>query len=280
MYVIVGAGNFSYVHLNILSDLNVNDITILKKTLWHNDLKNQFINKYPSLNLKFENKISDYTDKIVHIVTPSNSHLAVLKKTENAQKVFVEKPSILFNKIDDFLDSNNIKGQIYQNDWLSQIQTYRINKNKPHKIIFKYDVKTKNNIDHITEIWSHVLNLMSLWINPNFSININLLELTPQTATLDAVIDNNLSVSIKTTNGKCENSQWSLIIDDEKFTSEYFKGKLLLATISDMINNKPAVTNWYKSAWIIHRFRSLMTTELFMDYYEKYYITNGQYNND
>ena len=151
------------------------------------------------------------------------------------------------------------------------MQNYRQNKTQPKKINFIYHVKNKDKIDHITELWSHVINFISLWFDPNCKIHVQKMVQINEKYFCKIIIDDCTTLSIITSNGFVEKSQWSLSIDDEKFTNDQFGGKLLTDTLNIMLCNKKPLTDWYKSSWLIHKFRLLTFPEMFNNHCDNYY---------
>ena len=261
--VIFGAGAFSHAHLRCLKELGITECVLAKNTPWTSQQQHKLADAHPLISFTFDNK-PDITDKIVHIVTPSNTHAELLYRYSRlSSKIFIEKPSVLYNKDIDFNYANFISNTVYQNDWLAQIQNHRSRKYKPSIIHFKYDVKNKNQIDHITEIWSHVINLVSLWYKPNCKIHLNSELVKNNARNISCIIDNELELNISTTSGLVEKSKWQLQIDNEEFTSEELGGSLLINTLSTMLTNKLPLTDWYNASWLIHKFRLLSSPEIF-----------------
>tara|TARA_B100000941_G_scaffold290256_1_gene271749 strand:- start:215 stop:1045 length:831 start_codon:yes stop_codon:yes gene_type:complete len=276
MTVIVGAGAFSHAHIRCLLELDINTCTIAKLTTWKQIQKQKFIDTHPSMNFVFNND-PDLSQQQVHIVSPSNTHADMLKKYASAKTIFVEKPSVLYNNDNDFINANQCVGKIYQNDWLSQIQQYRKNKGRPENIIFTYYVKNSNKIDHITELWSHAINLLSIWYDPTCKIHINQIKYKKRSSLINVIIDEQTSLSIHTSNGLSDTSHWKLRIDDEEFSNQQMGGQLLINTLNTMLTDKDPLTNWYKSSWMIHRFRLLQCEELFKTHYHLYYRRQNGY---
>jgi len=261
--IILGAGAFSHAHIRCMLELGILKCTIAKHSEWTSEQKNKFIQDYPSMAFTFDNN-PDTTDKNVHIVTPSNKHAQLLyRNNQSAKKIFVEKPSVLYNNHDDFDYANAVNGTIYQNDWLAQVQMHRTCKDKPSVVSFTYDVKNKNEIDHITEIWSHVINFISIWIEPNCKIITHSQKYKNRTSSISCIINDELELNINSTNGFEEKSKWHLRVDNDEFNSEQFGGDLLINTLSTMLTSKEPLTDWYKSSWLIHRFRLLSSKEIF-----------------
>jgi len=261
--VILGAGAFSHAHIRCLIELGITECTIAKNSTWTDEQKHKFAEDHPLMTFTFDNK-PDITDKIVHIVTPSNTHAELLYRYSRlSSKIFIEKPSVLYNKDIDFNYANFISNTVYHNDWLAQIQNYRSRKYKPSIIHFTYDVKNKDDIDHITEIWSHVINLISMWVEPNCKIITHSQTYKNRTRSINCVINDQLTLNINTTNGLVEKSKWHLRIDDEQFDSDQFGGNLLINTLNTMLTDEQPLTDWYKSSWLLHRFRLLSSKEIF-----------------
>jgi hypothetical protein len=269
MHVIIGAGSFSHTHIRVLNELGINDVCIAKKTDWTKDQQIVFREMHPNVSFTFDNNPKVF-DKIVHVVTPSYTHAHVLNEYIGAKSIFVEKPSVLYNTQNDLKITNNISHTIYQNDWLSQIQNYRTNKEKPSSIYFRYDVKSKGTVDHITEIWSHVINFISIWFAPNCEIHVNNMTFNNNTTSINVLIDQT-SLSIESSNGLTDKSVWELIVDGEVFNSEKFGGSLLLNTFKSVLTNKNPLTNWYDSSWLIHKFRLLSFPEMYDNHYNEFY---------
>jgi len=269
--VIVGAGAFSHAHIRCLLELGVTQCIIAKQSEWTSEQKNKFTKDHPLMAFTFDNS-PNAKDKNVHIVTPSNKHAELLNRYNTwANKIFVEKPSVLYNKPRDFDYANLVTGKIYQNDWLAQIQNHRINKVKPSIVSFTYNVKNKDEIDHITEIWSHVLNFISQWIEPDCKIVIHSQKYKKRTRSINCIINNELTLNINSTNGLDEKSNWHLSIDQEQFNSNQFGGSLLVNTLNTMLTNNTPLTDWYKSSWLIHRFRLLSSKDIFDNQFLSYY---------
>ena len=270
MNVIIGAGKFSHTHLRVLNELNIKDVTLAKSSVWSAEQKQQFVTTHKNISFLFNNQPCT-KDTVLHIVTPSNTHANIIKKYADAKLIFVEKPSIIYNSKIDFEIANAVTNQVYQNDWLSQIQNYRINKAKPKSIYFKYDVKNKEETDHITEIWSHVLNFISIWFEPNCKIHIKHLEFNKEKSSIKVILDNITELSIEASNGLVEKSVWDICIDNEVFNNTLLGGSLLINTFNNMLSETLPLTNWYKSSWMIHRFRLINCYEIFNNDFLNYY---------
>lgn len=269
-HIIVGSGSFSHAHIRVLNDFNIKQIILLRKSKWNKETTQYFKNTHPDIDFTFADS-AKYNNSIVHIVTPSNTHLSVLAQCKSAKQILLEKPSVLYNTEVDFKNSNKLyQLPIYQNDWLSQIQNYRKSKNQPKNIKFVFDVKNKNQIDHVTEIWSHAINFLSLWFEPNCLIYIEKMFKDSTTSFVKVTLDNHTVLEIHTSNGHVNKSQWSLSVDNESFNSDQFGGKLFSDVIKNLLNNDQPLTNWYKSSWLIHKFRLLSFPEMFDYQYHKY----------
>ena len=260
--IILGAGAFSNAHIRCLLELGITECVLAKKSAWTNEQKQKFLDNHPFMSITFNNN-PVIQDKNVHVVTPSNTHAQMLKKYSDAKTIFLEKPSVLYNTQQDFTIVNQITGSIYQNDWLSQVQHHRTNKDKPSIVSFTYDVKNRDDIDHITEIWSHVINFISQWIEPDCKIYIHSQNYKKRTTSINCIINDDLTLNINSTNGLEEKSKWHLCIDDEQFDSEQFGGSLLINTLNTMLTNTPPLTDWYKASWLIYRFRLLSSKDIF-----------------
>ena len=268
--IILGAGAFSHAHIRCMLELGILKCTIAKHSEWTSEQKNKFTQDHPLMTFTFDNN-PDTTDKNVHIVTPSNTHARLLYDNQSSKKIFVEKPSVLYNNHDDFDYANAVNRTIYQNDWLAHIQNFRNCKDKPSIVSFTYDVKNKDNIDHITEIWSHVINFISMWIQPDCKIYIHSQNYKKRTTSINCIINNQLTLNINSTNGLQEKSRWHLRIDNEQFDSKQFGGRLLINTLNTMLTDKPPLTDWYKASWLIHRFRLLLSKQIFDNQFKVYY---------
>jgi len=269
--IILGAGAFSNAHIRCLVELGIKECVLAKHTAWTGEQKHKFAEDHPLMEFTFTNN-PNAKDKNVHIVTPSNTHAELLNRYNTwANKIFVEKPSVIYNKDRDFDYANLVTRTIYQNDWLSQIQHHRINKNMPSIVSFTYDVKNKDKIDHITEIWSHIINFISMWIQPDCKIYIHSQNYKKRTTSINCIINDKLTLNINSTNGLEEKSKWHLRIDNEQFDSEQFGGSLLINTLNTMLTDKPPLTDWYKASWLIHRFRLLSSKQIFDNQFKIYY---------
>lgn len=261
--VILGAGAFSHAHIRCLLELGVTECTIAKQSEWTGEQKHKFAEDYPLMAFTFDNS-PNAKDKNVHIVTPSNTHAELLNRYNTwAAKIFVEKPSVLYNKPRDFDYANLVTNTIYQNDWLAQVQNHRTCKDKPSIVNFTYHVKNRDDIDHITEIWSHVINFISQWIEPDCNIFIHSQSYKKRTRSINCIINNELTLNINSTNGLVEKSEWHLRVDDEQFESKQFGGNLLINTLNTMLTGTVPLTDWYTSSWLLHKFRLLSSKEIF-----------------
>jgi hypothetical protein len=273
-HLIIGAGKFSHAHIRVLQELNVNNIEITKKTSWTNDIKDQFLSRHPNVNFVFSNLINA-ENKLVHIVTPSHTHLEILNLCSNAKSIFIEKPSVLFDIDDDFVKANIIyksKQTIYQNDWFAMIHNFRKTHSKPNKINFDYHVVNNEKIDCITEIISHLIIFLSQWINCNDAIH--LIKITQdeyQTQMSLNVNDIEIEINVSLRN---KSSNWKIDIDNEHFDNEILGKKLMLMSMENFINAQQPFTDWYKTSWLLHKIRSFNNMIKFNDQLTQYYINS------
>jgi predicted dehydrogenase len=279
-HLIIGAGKFSHAHLRVLNELGVTQVDILKNSTWQVEQTSAFKTKHPNLHLSFFSREDDnitsefYKDKIVHIVTPSNTHLNILKEVYTAQRIFLEKPSVLYDSESSFKLAKYIFDNaytIYHNDWFANIQELRTDKSCPTNISFSYDV-VNNDVDNlITEIASHCLILLTNWFEPNSNISIQKLNILSDLAEIVVTIDYNTTVNISVTAGRVTASSWQCSINNEQFDSATIRGTLLINTLNTMLTNTKPFTNWYKASWMIHRFRMLQEPDLFNWQFNEYY---------
>jgi hypothetical protein len=273
MNIIFGAGKFSHTHLRVLNELNIKDVILAKSSAWTEEQKQNFVDMHKNISFLFDNA-PDTKNSIVHIVTPSHTHLEMMHRCANANLVFVEKPSVLYNTKADFEIANTITNKVYQNDWLSQIQHHRQSKEKPKSIVFRYDIKNKDKIDHIAEIWSHVLNFISIWFEPDCKIELEHLELNKESTSLKATLDDCTELLIQTTSGLVDKSTWELCVDEETFNNTLLGGSLLLDTFNNIFNEDKPLTDWYRSSWMVHRFRLINCYDIFNNDFLNYYKEN------
>jgi hypothetical protein len=270
MTVIAGAGAFSHAHIRCLLELGITECVLAKKTPWTNAQQHKFIECHPLMLITFNNDpIAE--DKNVHIVTPSNTHAQMLKKYADAKTIFVEKPSVLYNTDEDFTIANLVTRAVYQNDWLAQVQHLRKDKGCPQSIHFTYNVKNRDEIDHITDIWSHAINLLSIWYDPTCEINVHQYKYKKSETYVNVTVNNQTSFTVTTSSGFSETSNWHLRIDNEEFTSHQLGGQLLINTLSTMLTNSDPLTDWYTASWMIHKFRLLQCEDLFKTHIQLYY---------
>ena len=272
MTLLIGAGAFSHAHIRTLNELGITNLELLKNTAWTDEQQDLFIQKYPNNNFLFSNEL-DSTGKIVHVITPSNTHLAMLNQLSSANKIFVEKPSVLYNCEQDFVTANSLQNIIYHNDWFANIQNLRHVKIKPKQINIKYDVRDKP-IDLITEVISHGINLLSLWCEPSAEIEIKYFYSRQDEVLVHCDIDN-IDFKMIATADKTDKSNWQCTFATkdqvEQFVSQRVGGQLLINTLNTMLTNSIPLTNWYKCSWLIHKFRMLLTPDVFYKNYKKYY---------
>lgn len=275
MNIIIGAGKFSHTHLRVLNELNIKNVTLSKSSPWTEEQKQNFITAHKNISFLFNNTPST-ENCTLHIVTPSCTHLEIMQKYADAKLIFVEKPSVLYNTKNDFEIANAIVNRVYQNDWLSQTQHHRQTKEKPKSIGFRYDIKNKDKIDHIAEIWSHVLNFISIWFEPNCKIELEYLELGQEKTCLKARLDNCTDLSIETSIGVVEKSVWELCVDQEIFNNTLLGGSLLVDTFNNVFSENKPLTDWYKSSWMVHRFRLINCYDIFANDFLNYYKKSMQ----
>ena len=233
------------------------------------------------MQLFFDNQPNVYNETI-HIVTPSKTHAKVLYENKNAKKIFIEKPAVLLNSDSDYILSNKVNELIwqyglvvYQNDWLSQTLHYRINKGKPYSIDFTYHVKNPDNEDHITEIASHAMILLSKWCNVNSKIKLNFESIGDQYTVLNFTIDD-IKVHLNMSNGLRDKSFWSLKIDDEYFSTDNIGHALMSNTMNVMLKDLKPFTDWYDSSWLIHKLRLIKDEDLYQEHLKGYYEKNKE----
>lgn len=281
MNIIFGAGKFSNVHLKVLKEKGIRKAILAKKSSWTDKQKQEFKNKHDDMKLFFDNQPNIYNETI-HIVTPSKTHAKVLYENKNAKKIFIEKPAVLFNSDSDYILSNKVNELIwqyglvvYQNDWLSQTLHYRINKGKPYSIDFTYHVKNPNNEDHITEIASHAMILLSKWCSVNSKIKLNFESIGDQYTVLNFTIDD-IKVHLNMSNGLRDKSFWSLKIDDEYFSTDNIGHALMSNTMNVMLKDLKPFTDWYESSWLIHKLRLIKNEDLYQEHLKGYYEKNKE----
>lgn len=281
MNIIFGAGKFSNVHLKVLKEKGIRKAILAKKSSWTDKQKQEFKNKHDDMKLFFDNQPNIYNETI-HIVTPSKTHAKVLYENKNAKKIFIEKPAVLFNSDSDYILSNKVNELIwqyglvvYQNDWLSQTLHYRINKGKPYSIDFTYHVKNPNNEDHITEIASHAMILLSKWCSVNSKIKLNFESIGDQYTVLNFTIDD-IKVHLNMSNGLRDKSFWSLKIDDEYFSTDNIGHALMSNTMNVMLKDLKPFTDWYESSWLIHKLRLIKHEDLYQEHLKGYYEKNKE----
>ena len=276
MNIIFGAGKFSNVHLKVLKEKGIHKAILAKKSSWTDKQKQEFKNKHDDMKLFFDNQPNIHNETI-HIVTPSKTHAKVLYENKNAKKIFIEKPAVLFNSDSDYILSNKVNELIwqyglvvYQNDWLSQTLHYRINKEKPNSIDFTYHVKNPDNEDHITEIASHAMILLSKWCSVNSKIKLNFESIGDQYTVLNFTIDD-IKVHLNMSNGLRDKSFWSLKIDDEYFSTDNIGHALMSNTMNVMLKDLKPFTDWYDSSWLIHKLRLIKDEDLYQEHLKGYY---------
>tara|TARA_E500000178_G_scaffold338301_1_gene378507 strand:+ start:22169 stop:23029 length:861 start_codon:yes stop_codon:yes gene_type:complete len=281
MNIIFGAGKFSNVHLKVLKEKGIRKAILAKKSSWTDKQKQEFKNKHDDMKLFFDNQPNIHNETI-HIVTPSKTHAKVLYENKNAKKIFIEKPAVLFNSDSDYILSNKVNELIwqyglvvYQNDWLSQTLHYRINKGKPYSIDFTYHVKNPNNEDHITEIASHAMILLSKWCSVNSKIKLNFESIGDQYTVLNFTIDD-IKVHLNMSNGLRDKSFWSLKIDDEYFSTDNIGHALMSNTMNVMLKDLKPFTDWYESSWLIHKLRLIKDEDLYQEHLKGYYEKNKE----
>ena len=281
MNIIFGAGKFSNVHLKVLKEKGIRKAILAKKSSWTDKQKQEFKNKHDDMKLFFDNQPNIHNETI-HIVTPSKTHAKVLYENKNAKKIFIEKPAVLFNSDSDYILSNKVNELIwkyglvvYQNDWLSQTLHYRINKGKPYSIDFTYHVKNPNNEDHITEIASHAMILLSKWCSVNSKIKLNFESIGDQYTVLNFTIDD-IKVHLNMSNGLRDKSFWSLKIDDEYFSTDNIGHALMSNTMNVMLKDLKPFTDWYESSWLIHKLRLIKNEDLYQEHLKGYYEKNKE----
>lgn len=283
-HLIIGAGKFSHAHLRVLNELGVTQVDILKNSTWQVEQTIAFKTKHPDLHLSFFSKEDDnitsefYKDKIVHIVTPSNTHLNILEEVYTAQRIFVEKPSVLYESVNDFKLAKYIfdnTHNIYHNDWFAGIQQLRVNKDCPTNISFTYNVANNDVDDLITEIASHCLILLTNWFKPDDNISIQKLDVSADSAEIIVTMNYNTTVNISVTAGRVTTSSWHCNINTEEMTEQFdsstIRGTLLINTLNAMLTNATPFTDWYKASWMIHRFRLLSDSDLFYHQFKNFY---------
>lgn len=283
-HLIVGAGKFSHAHLRVLNELSVKHVELLKNSPWQHTQIKEFETKHSAMHIDFfsnETHCIDcdfYKDKIVHIVTPSVTHLAILDQARSAERIFVEKPSVLYESSADFVLAKNIadsKSLIYHNDWFAGIQDLRTQKTCPDQIRFNYDVANNDTVDLIAEIASHCVIFLCHWFEPDVEIQIQQLNIAHNFAEISLILDNRTRIDITVSSGRVAASAWQCQITNgintEHFDSVEIKGSLLINTLSAMLTNSATRTNWYKASWMIHRFRMLDQSAEFYHQFEKFY---------
>ena len=279
-HLIIGAGKFSHAHLRVLNELGVTHAELLKNSSWKTEQVDTFKNKHPNLQLSFFSKADNnitsnfYINKIVHIVTPSNTHLNILEEVETAQRIFVEKPSVLYESSDDFTLAKSIYNasySIYHNDWFAGIQELRTDKSCPANISFNYDVANNDVDDLITEIASHCIILLTDWFDPDVHISISKLNVSEDAAEIIVTLNYSTAVNISVTAGRVAASSWQCSINNEQFNSAEIRGTLLINTLNTMLTNSKPLTDWYKASWMIHKFRMLSNQDLFNQQFKDFY---------
>ena len=118
--VIFGAGAFSHAHLRCLKELGITECILAKNTPWTSQQQHKFASRLFLISFTFDNK-PIVTDKIVHIVTPSNTHSELSIYSRLSSKIFIEKPMYFTIKIW-ILIMLILFDTVYRNDWLAQIQ--------------------------------------------------------------------------------------------------------------------------------------------------------------
>lgn len=270
-HLIIGAGKFSHAHIRVLQELGVKNIEITKKTHWTDNIKNQFLSRYPNVNFEFSNNI-DTENKLVHIVTPSNTHIEILDLCSNAKSIFIEKPSVLFDTDDDFVKANKIyksSFKIYQNDWFAMVHKFRNTNNKPKKINFDYHVVNNEKIDCVTEIISHLVIFLSHWVNCNDHMHIlKVMQDDYQTQMLLNINDIEVDIKVSLRNNA---SNWKIYVDAEYYDNEILGRKLMPMSVQNFINAQQPFTNWYESAWLLHKIRLFDNVFKFNDHLRQHY---------
>lgn len=278
-HLIIGAGNFSHAHIRTLNELSVKEFWICRKSNWSNTSINEFTSRYQENKIHFvtlDETVNNnkFDDMLAIVVTPSETHLDILSKLLSFKRIFLEKPAVLFLNQQDFILAKKIhneKQSIYHNDWLAQINQFRKNQDKPKTIAFTYDVKDTRKINHVTEIISHLIGYLSMWCPPDCKIDINHYDCCDPSITKIKFFIDEIDVSVSVSNGKVPHSVWSIIIDDELFTNETLGGKLMLNTLNTMLIGDTPLTNWYKTSWLIYKFQTLETPDVFENQYNLYY---------
>ena len=284
MNIIFGAGKFSNVHLKVLREKGIRKAILAKKSFWTDEQKQQFKNKHGDMKLFFDN-LPLINNETIHIVTPSKTHARVLHQNINAKKIFIEKPAVIFNRDRDYILANKVHSlswksfksipSIYQNDWLSQTLHYRIDKGKPYSIDFTYHVKNPDNEDHITEIASHAMILLSKWCDANSKIKLNFESTGDNYTVLNFTIDD-IKVHLNMSNGLRDKSFWSLKIDEEYFSTDDIGHALMSNTMSIFLNDLSPFTDWYESSWLIHKLRMIKSQDLYNKQLRVYYEKNTE----
>ncbi len=284
MNIIFGAGKFSNVHLKVLKEKGIRQAILTKKSSWTDKQKQQFKNKHRDMQLFFDN-LPLIRNETIHIVTPSETHAKVLHQNISAKKIFIEKPAVIFNRDKDYILANKVRSlswknfksipSIYQNDWLSQVQNYRIDKRKPKSINFTYHVKNPNDQDHITEIASHAMILLSIWCNSNSKIKLNSESTGDNYTVLNFTIDK-IKVHLNMSNGLRDKSFWSLKINDEYFSTDDIGHTLMSNTMNVFLNDLSPFTDWYESSWLIHKLRTIKNQDLYNKQLKVYYEKNTE----
>lgn len=277
MNLIIGAGNFSHAHIRVLSELNINRVEIFKNTPWNEAQKQKFLDLHPSTDFEFAEHLTPI-GKVIHVVTPSNTHLDLLQSLQEARTIFVEKPSVLYERSSDFEIANAIfrgKKTIYQNDWFAGLNALREKKSPPQKVKFVYNVKESRNIDLLEEVVSHLVNILSLWCEADANISIQNLIQEPHLLEFNANIDHKINVEVRVTSNIVEKSNWALsVFDDsteELFSSENIGGELLQRTFETMLFQRPALTDWYKCSWLLHHFRCLFLDINYFHHFDRFF---------
>ena len=272
-HLIIGAGRFSRAHINVLRELGVTDtIAIARARPWTQPEREEWNDPH----LEFCDTVEP-TGKIVHIVTPTISHLSILDQVQNANQILIEKPAVVFNSRADAITAGKLwdcQLPIWQNDWLSQLNKRRESKAKPSRIEFEYHVTDVNSPELITEVASHLAILLTLWCDPcdptivRSHINIvNELELDMTIGDID--------ISLRATSGLVKKSKWqcAFLTSDgiETFDSQMMGGGLFINTVESVLDQTPPYTCWYKSSWMVHKFRHLLIPETFQMHYSNCY---------
>jgi hypothetical protein len=272
-HLIVGAGKWSHAHLTVLSEIG-NCTVMLTKPKFTSEESQEFKKSYPIVKHTVDQTDYDtyvkYIDLFypdyVHIVTPSNTHLDLIKllgvdlfSTSFRSKILVEKPAVVFNDVHDYLmclKIKKMKHNIYYNDWMSWTVPQGIIPSKT--ISFTYNVKNAVAPDSIIrEVGSHLASLLLNFYTYNCDIVVDLKHISKTTVVVKLTINGiPCIVNINTNTGI--KSFWEVKIDDYQKNSETTPGEELYNMFENFINKRKPRTDWIDSSVLTERLHQLL----------------------